>query len=315
MRKALTILLPILAACGGGGDDSPTGPGPGPGPSTTVGTFTANLDGAAWVSTTNQVAGTSSGQNQVPGVITMTGTQLVSATNYTTITITLGYIAGPGTYPLGVNHGTTAGGIGAVFAPQGSAFGTWSTNLTGSAGTVNVTSLTSTRIAGTFQFTAPPQTFTSTTGTRVVTNGAFEMPLPAGFVPATASNPGSRISAAINGTPWNGATVVAVGNGGAFSLGGTTDTLSVSITTGTVVSAGNSYPIGGSGGASMTVLRSGTSRSWVSGSQNIGTLTITSLTATRVAGTFTATVPASAGTTGSPLAFTNGTFSIRINSP
>jgi len=313
MRKTQTLLLLLLlTGCGGGGDDSPTGPGPGP--SATVGTFTATLDGTAWVSTTNQVVGTSGGQNQVPGVITMTGTQVSSATNYTTITVTLGYIAGTGTYPLGVNHGTTAGGIGTVFAPQGGSFGTWSTNLTGAAGTVNVTSLTSTRIAGTFQFTAPPQTFTSTTGTRVVTNGAFDMPLPAGFVAATASNPGSKISATINGAAWNGATVVAVGSGGAFALGGTTDTLSVSIATGTVVSAGNSYPIGGPSGATMTVLRSGTSRNWASGNQSTGTLSITSLTPTRVTGTFTATLAAGAGTTGA-LAFTNGTFSIRINSP
>jgi hypothetical protein len=312
MRKTLTILLPILTACGGGGDDSPTGPGPGP--SATVGTFTATLDGTAWVSTTNQVAGTSGGQNQVPGVITMIGTQVASATNYTTITVTLGYIAGTGTYPLGVNHGTTAGGIGTVFAPQGGAFGTWSTNLTGSGGSVNVTSLTGARIAGTFQFTAPPQTFTSTTGTKVVTNGAFDMPLPAGFVPATASNPGSRMSASINGTTWNGATVLSVGNGGVFVLGGTTDTLSVSIATGTVVSAGNSYPVGGSNGATMTVIRSGTSRSWASGNQSTGTLTITSLTPTRVTGTFTATLSPLAGTTGT-LAFTNGAFSIQINSP
>lgn len=316
MRKTLTILLPLLTACGGGGDGSTTGPGPGPGPgpSNTVGTFTANLDGSNWVSTTNQVAGTSSGQNQIPGLITMVGTQLVSATNYTTISITLGYIAGTGTYPLGVNHGTTAGGIGTVFAPQGSGFGTWSTNLAGSGGSVNVTSLTSSRIAGTFQFTAPPQSFSSTTGTRVVTNGAFDMPLPTGFVPATASNPGSKMSASINGAAWNGATVLAVGNGGVFVLGGTTDTLSVSIATGTVVSAGLSYPIGGPSGATMTVIRSGTSRSWSSGTQATGTLSITSLSPTRVTGTFAAALAPGAGTTGG-LTLSNGSFSIQINSP
>jgi hypothetical protein len=267
------------------------------------------------VSTTNQVTGGGSGSNQVPGVITMTGTQVVSTTNYTTLTMTLGYIAGPGTYPLGVNYISTAGGLGIVFAPQGSSFGTWSTNLSGSAGSVTVTSLTNSRIAGTFQFTAPPQNFSSTTGTRVVTNGAFDMPLPAGFTPAPANNNGSKISAVIGGTPWNAATVIPLGTGGVFGLVGTSDTLSVSIEPGTVVSAGNSYPIGGSGGGSMTVVRTGTSRNWSSGTGGaVGTITITSLVGNRASGTFTATLLPGSGTTGS-LAITNGSFAVRIDSP
>jgi hypothetical protein len=310
MRRAFTLLLPFLVACGGGGG-SPTGPGQ----STTAGTFTATIDGSAWVSTTNVVTGGGTGSNQVPGLISMTGTQVVSSTNYTTLTLTLGYIAGLGTYPLGVNHGSTAGGMGIVFAPQGGTFGTWSTNLSGSAGTLIVTSLTSSRIAGTFQFTAPPQNFSSTTGTRVVTNGAFDMPLPAGFTPAPANNNGSKMSAVIGGTVWNAATVIGLGTGGVFGLGGTSDTLSVSIQPATVVSTGNSYPNGGSGGATMIVIRTGTSKSWSSATGgSVGTITITSLVGNRAIGTFSATLLPGSGATGS-LVITNGTFNVRIDSP
>lgn len=310
MRKSL-MLLPLLVACGGGDGDSPTGPGP----STTVGTFTASIDGTPWVSTVNQVAGGGSGSNQVPGVITMTGTRVVSATNYTTITLTLGYIAGTGNYPLGVNPGSTAGGIGAVFAPQGSSFGTWSTNLTGSAGTVTVTSLTSSRIVGTFQFTAPPQSFTTTTGTRVVTSGTFDMPLPAGFTPAPADNNGSKVSAIIAGTNWNAATIAALGTGNVFAFSASTDTLSMTITPGTTMTAGNTYPIGGSGGGTMTVVRTGTSRNWTSGTGSpVGSITILSLVGNRATGSFAATLQPGSGTTGT-LTITIGAFSVRIDSP
>jgi hypothetical protein len=309
MRKSLMVLLITAAACGKSSGGSPTGPGGG----NTVGTFTATIDGKAWVSNSNQVSGSGSGSNQVPGLISMTGTQLVSATDYTTLTLTLGYIAGPGTYPLGVNSGTNAGGLGLVSAPQGGgSFGIWSTNLTGSAGTVTVSSLTSTRMSGTFQFTAPPQNFTSTTGIRVVTNGVFDMPLPSGFTSVPANNKGSTVSATIGGKSWNAATIVSLGANGVFGFTATTDSLSVSLTPGTVMSAGSTYPIGGGGGAIMTVVKSGTGTSWTSGVGGaVGSLTIATASAARASGTFSATL---SGTSGS-LVITNGTFDVRIDAP
>ena len=314
MRKTLTLLLCSLAACGGGG--STTGPLGG----TTSGTFTATIDGQPWVSTTNQTA--SSGANGVPGIVTLTGTKVVSATNYTTITLALGYLSGPGTYPLGVNQGTTAGGSGLVFATQGTSIGTWSTNLLGNAGTVTITSLTSTRIVGTFQFTAPPQSFTTTTGTRTVTNGAFDLALPANFTVAPATNKGSKITGTIGGAAWNAATIVAIGANGAFGISASTDSLSLSLVTGRVVTAGATYPIGGTGGtpggvpgAVMQIIKTGTSLAWTSGSgaSAVGSFTITSFSGNRAAGNFSATLVGGAGTSGS-LTVT-GTFDVRVDSP
>jgi len=216
-----------------------------------------------------------------------------------------------------VNQGTTAGGTGIVFATVGSAISTWSTNLLGNAGTVTITSLTSSRIAGTLQFTAPPQSFSSTTGTRVVTNGAFDLALPANFTVAPATNKGSKVTGTIGGAAWNAASVVALGAGGVFGLTATTDSLSLTLATGRVVAAGSTYPIGGNSGglagAVMSVIKTGTSLGWTSGSgtASVGSLTITSLSGNRASGTFSATLVGGAGTSG-PLTV-SGTFDIRID--
>lgn len=307
MRLSIVWLLTpgLLAACGGG--DSTTGPGP-----TGDAAVTATIDGTAFASTTAQVTGGGSGSNQVPGLLNIVATQVTGAGSYTTLNLNLGYLAGTGTYPLGVNPGTTAGGTGSIFAPQGAAFGTWSTNFTGAAGTVTVTSLTATRIAGTFQFTAPPQSFTQTTGTRAVTNGAFNVALPAGFTPAPPNDRGSRVSAVVGGVPWNGATVVALGTQTVFVYGGTTDSLSISIAPASVLAAGGTYPIGGLGGATMIVTRLPSGAAWSGGTgQPVGTMTITSLGNGRAAGTFSATLLPTTGA-GASLAITQGTFDVKI---
>ncbi len=307
MRHAHAMLLLSLAACGGSSSSTgPTNTG-------ANGTFTATIDGAPWVSSTNQTAGGSTAANAVPGLVTLTGTKIVSSTNYTTISLLLGYLSGPGTYPLGVNQATTAGGAGIVSTASGATFSTWSTNLTGSAGTVTVTSLTSTRIGGTFQFTAPPQSFTTTTGTRVVTNGVFDLPLPATFTLAPATNKGSKITGTVGGVAWNAASTVALGGNGVFSMAGTTDSLTVSLVTGRPVSAGSSYPIGGTQGgiqgATMQVIKTGTSLAWTSGTgtSSLGTLTITTLSGNRATGTIVATL------VGGSALVVNVTFDIRID--
>jgi hypothetical protein len=308
MRKTLALLFVSLTACGG--SDSATGP-----TGTTNGTFTATIDGQAWVSTSNQITGGTASTSSIPGYVILTGSKVVSATNYTTLTLALGYLAGTGTYPLGVNPVSTAGGSGLVFGVQGTGIGTWSTNFTGNAGTLTITSLTATRIVGTFQFTAPPQSFTTTTGTRVVTNGAFDLPLPGNFVVAPATNKGSKISGTVGGAAWNAATVIALGANGVFTIGGTTDSLSLSLSTGRTVTAGSSYPIGGTGGAQFLISKTGTSLAWSSaiGTASVGTLTIASLTANRVAGSFAATLLGGAGTSGSLVV--NATFDVRVDTP
>lgn len=307
MRLFSTLLLfATIAACSNGS----TGPAP-------TSDFTATIDGTSWASTQTQVTGPGAGSNQVPGSITITGTQIVSATNYTTVMLSLGYIAGPGTYPLGVNAGTTAGGMGTVTAIQGVSLPTWSTNFTGAAGTVTVTELSATRIKGTFQFTAPPQSYSQgTTGTRTVTNGAFDVALPVGFTPAPSNNRGSKISALVNGASWNGATVTALGSQTVFVVGGTTDSLSVTMSPATVLAQGQTYLIGGTQSGvqngTMIVTRLPSGASWNSGTGTaVGSMTITSLGNGRAAGTFNANLVSATGG-GGGLSITQGTFDVKI---
>jgi len=295
--KQLTVLSVLLAACGG----SNTGPSGGG-----IGTFSATIDGVAWVSDASAVQVT--GNQTVPGTQLILGTK-INGQDYVNVTLALGYISATGTYPLGVNQGTTAGGSGAVTAQQGGVLGLWNTGFSGSAGTITITSLTSTRMAGTFQFTAPPALGSSATGNRVVTNGVFDVPLATGFVIPPANNRGSKISATIGGVAWNGATVVGLGQGGAFSLGGTSTTYNLSLTTQVAVSAGISYAIGGNNGFSVTATQGG--NAW-GGPGSTGSVSITSLAGGRAVGTFSGTL---ARTGGSALSIAGGTFDIRIDSP
>jgi hypothetical protein len=59
----------------------------------------------------------------------------------------------------------------AIMAGNGVA---WTTNTTGGAGTVVVTTLTASRVAGTFTFDAPPSPGQGTT-TAHVTSGTFDV--------------------------------------------------------------------------------------------------------------------------------------------
>jgi hypothetical protein len=79
-----------------------------------------------------------------------------------------------------------------------------------------VTTLTDSRIAGTFSYNAPAYTVVgNATGTRVVTSGVFDLPVRiTGTVGPVAANAGGRMSAVIGGVPWNAANVSFSSSGG-----------------------------------------------------------------------------------------------------
>jgi hypothetical protein len=216
--------------------------------------------------------------------LTISGTQVQSVSNYSSMVLALSFIPGTGTFPLGVNTGTTPGGSGSVVVVSGSGVTNYTTPLSGAAGTVTITFLTSSRMAGTFTFTAANPLNAGQTVT--VTSGEFDIELPAGFVAATGNNRGSTMTATIGGEPWVGATIVPVGQAGIFVVGGQNTEMSVSVTPTLPVTPGI-YPIGnGTNGITIHVIDLQTSASWGPAQGSTGTVTFTSTGGGRISGTF-----------------------------
>lgn len=300
MRRLSSLaLLLLLAACGGsstGPDDGGGGGGGGNG----TNRVTATIDGQAFTGGTILAVPVST----VPGSLGFQATQ-VTGNTARTIAMYLAFIPGPGTYPLGMNIGTSPGGTVSV-TTGASAF---TTPLSGAAGSVTITSLTSTRVAGTFTFTAAATLGTATT---TVTNGVFDVPLSTGYVVPTADLAGSTMTATINGTPQVMATLTGIGGGASTRvLGGMNLDYSISITVGPIT-APESGPLTGFTVPTrrVTITRVGTAQSWGGTGNDTGTLTITSISATRIAGTFSGTLAPNAQTTGT-MTVANGTFTVR----
>ncbi len=299
-RPSLLALLFLLAACGGsstGPDDGGGGGGGGGG----TDRLTATIDGQAFTATTVQANPVS----VVPGSLNFLGFQTAGGVTRS-IAISLAYITGPGTYPFGTNIGTTPGGV----ASHLSGAAVWTTPLSGTAGSITITSISATRVVGTFTFTATP--VGGTAANLVVTNGSFNVPRSTGYVVPSGDDIGSTVTATVNGTPRVLGTVVGVGGGTETRiLGGQDLEYSFSITVGPATSIG-SGPLTGATVPlrRVTVQRVGTAQSWGGTGNDQGTLAITAITPTRIAGTFNGTLGSNAGTQGS-LTVTNGTFSVR----
>ncbi len=296
------LAFSFAAACGGGGDGGPAGPGGG------SAAFTARIDGQAWASDASLLTAT---VGSVPGSLVLTGTRLVSTTNYTTIGLILSFIGAPGTYPLGVNPGTSAGGQGTLTITAGPTPAFRETDYSGNAGTVTITSLTSTRMAGTFNFTAIPIPGSMLVGAKVVTNGTFDVALPAGFTSVPAANHGSKVSATIAGVSWNGATVAGQGSGGAFTLSGLSTDYFLAVSTSVVVTAGTTYNLGS--GVALDVTEVKTGHDWGGIPTDVGTVTISSLAGNRAVGTFAGSLTPGFSSPPGALVITGGTFDVRID--
>jgi hypothetical protein len=296
------MLAWTLAACG----KSPTSPGPGNGGggSSTAGSFSGVLNGEAWASG----ATLAFAQTDLPGRMTLVGVGPIGGRTGT-LTITLGFITGTGTFPLGVNYLSNGGG-GALFAesPQSA---TWTTLLDGASGTITVTSVTASRIAGTFQFTAAPGTGTS--GTKTAANGLFDLPFRTSFTPAPQS--GSRISATINGGAWNAATIAATASGMVLGFGGGNTVYNLSVAA-RVFTAGSTYPLTtGPDGVRLTIIGQapGVIAIWGGAGGDTGSFTVTTFGGGRATGTFSGTLAPQGQTAGGPLVITNGSFDVRFD--
>ncbi len=301
MRRVIlgAVLVSGLLGLGcGGSGGGPAGPGNDNGDGNS---FTAIIDGDPWTSSelSLQITGNPGDPESSPLIIS--GYEIASGFS---VQLFLGYIGGEGTFPIGVNAGTTAGGTAQlVLSPD-----IWMTPFSGAAGSVTITARTATRIAGTFDFTADAL-LNVLPATRTVTSGAFDITVSAGL-PALPTQVGSTMTASIGGAAWNGATIVALNPGaGTFSVSGSSTDYTFSVTPKQPVAAGNSYGIPSQ--INLSVMRTGTADSWAAiGGADIGTFTIDSFTATGMTGSFSGTIPGLS--VGTPLTITDGEFAFEF---
>lgn len=279
LLACLSIVSLVIVGCGG--SSSPTGPSDQSSGTGTGNVFSAIIDGTAWSSDANHITVTGSTSPTRAGTLVISGYETASGT---TLSLTLSFVGGPSTQPLGVNINTTPGGIGMVAAPPAS----WTTPLDGAAGTITLSKRTSTEIAGTFSFTATASV--GATGTRNVTAGSFDITM-AGGLPAMPTGTGSVVHASIDGTPWNAATIVGSNPGsGIFTLEADNTEYSVTLIPTVPVVAGTTYGIPSQ--MSLTVIRTGTSNSWAATSGvDVGSVTITTFDAHRLVASFDVTLP------------------------
>jgi hypothetical protein len=265
----------------------------------------ANIDGA-WVAESQFAASAGVGSYTISGI------QPLGSNPYI-MSLSLYNIGGTGDYPLGTGS-TVAGGAASV----ANGLATWVTPLSGADGTLTVTTLTTTRIAGTFSFTATPL-LGGATGTKTATAGEFSLQItPAASGMPLPDNFGSRVSGTIAGASWNAAsasgTYAAAQRVATVQASNNARGLSISLNE---VTGPGTFALGGASvmGASATTNTS--SNSWHSSAGgSSGSVTITSLTATRMRGTFTATLGPTPGTTTTEtLAITNGAFDIGLGPP
>jgi hypothetical protein len=276
--------------------------------------MTAKVDGAAFVASNPSLTSA----NQVtPGSYVFSGLQS-SASVATIITVTLANIRGPGTYPLGVSPQVPGGSV--ILAVS---TGSWSSPMSGADGSITISSLSTTEIAGTFNFGVTSLTG-STPPTRTVTEGDFRLPVKQlvaiGAIP---DNAGSTLTMSANGSAFVGAFVQAnlntiAGSPGQFLVvNSTNSTRGFGFTLSGVTGAGT-YALGNTSTVTRQMQFSFVSNvlanTWNSiGPGSSGSVVITSLTATRIKGTFSAVLgPAPGFSSPGTATITNGVFDIGL---
>ena len=127
---------------------------------------------------------------------------------------------------------------------------------------------------------------------------------------------GGTVTATVNGEPYSAAVVQGVRNGGAIGVGSSDVGAELIIGFGWLDTGEPSYNISVGSAATGTVVKAAGGTWQASGDQGSGTIVVETLTATRVAGTFSFTAVL-VSTTGSPatMTVTNGTFDAELTSP
>ncbi|HWA15377.1 MAG TPA: DUF6252 family protein [Gemmatimonadales bacterium] len=256
----------VSMACGGGGgggNQDPDGQT----------NLTAQVDGDEFSALGN--AARSAG-----GIYTITAIDAPNA-----ISIQLYNIPGPGTYSLGINA-TGFGGTGLYTTTNAG----WGTVLNGRSGSVTITTLTDTRIAGTFHFDADPLTGSSS-GTVSVTDGEFDMLMQtAGAWTPPDPWDGSRLNGRIGTDTVIGATMAVIFQNNTLLFNANDLASVLTITIGDLTATGSfsfhdTAPI-----RRIQYTDPNGTFVYLTDSTSTGNVTVTTFNANRIAGTYTATL-------------------------
>lgn len=267
-RNALAIVaVAVSAACGGGdGDGDPQGPGGNE-------NMSAEIDGQNW-------SGMGNAARSAGGIYVITGADGTDG-----ISLQLYNIPGPGTYALGLNS-TGFGGT-AIFSTPGAG---WGTPLTGLAGSVTITTLTDTRIVGTFEYEATPLNGTAA-GTKEVTDGEFDMLLQtAGAWSPPDPWDGSRLNGRVGTDTVIGATMAIIFNGDdlLFTASDLTHVIALTVQDLTATGSHAFHDTAPVRRVQLTDVNG--SFVYLTDSTSVGSINVTTLNANRIAGTYTATL-------------------------
>jgi hypothetical protein len=292
VRLLRVALVLALAACGGG--DGPSGPN-GDG----VTNFTAKIDGVDWNAELAPIA-----SNPQAGMYVISAVRTQG--NAYTMVITLNNITGTGTFPLGVNISAFGG-----YALLSDASDGWTTPLDGASGEIVITTLTATRIVGTFEFVADPMAGTG--AARTVTDGQFDITV-TGTGGVAATNQGSSVTGTIGGafTSAQATHILSIGGTPTLTIVANNTNRSVTMSIADMTGPGT-YTLSGSAPIRTIFANSDLTnpfavwRSDLAGGS--GQVIISSMTADRIVGTYNATlVPGGGGAAGN--LSTSGSFTL-----
>lgn len=311
LRRCSVAFLIAAVGCGDGTDAGGSS-------SDSGSSFTATVNGTAWAAEPVGVRVTGGG---LPGGVVISGSRTTGGI-VTSLTIILNSITGPGTYALGVGLGVYGGSasVGESTGNTGAA-NHWATALNGVAGQIVITTFSASRIVATFRYETVADTKTTAAGTRTVTDGKINLPVTVTILPVP-DKIGAKLSAVLGGKPYNAWAVSA-------DLRDFTGGAGVSINSHSSENRLNLSLVGVTTPGSYAISNSAPQRTIVAGTNggdaahccwgqnaggDVGTTIITSVTATRVKGTFSGTIQPQPGKPATaPLVITDGAFDIGVN--
>ena len=154
-RLALPVAAVLAIACSSGGSTGPKGGGG-------SADLSATVNGASWLGSVGAVATRTveAGDTIVAIGGANTGESIIIGMAFNDL--------GPGVYGIGA-----AGEAANADIQEGGAV--WASNITGGTGSITIDTISTTRVVGSFQYTAVPVSGSTATGTVSVTNGKFAL--------------------------------------------------------------------------------------------------------------------------------------------